>query len=138
MFSKQLSIAVIVSVLTSAVASAGQPEGTYTEPQASKGQIAYEKNCASCHGLKLEGGVGVPLAGPTFVSNCKNEGRTADDLFYIMRTFMPYGEPGKLTKQEYVDIIAYILKVNGHRAGTKHLPADATVLGRIGLHTSQP
>ena len=42
-----------------------------------------------------------------------------------MRSFMPYNEPGKLSKQQYADIMAYLLKVNGFAAGTKVLSATA-------------
>ena len=52
-----------------------------------------------------------------------------DDLFYILRTLMPYGQPATLSKQEYIDIIAYLLMMNGHPAGAQALPLDPSVLG---------
>ena len=47
-----------------------------------------------------------------------------DDLFYIIRTLMPYGQPATLSKQEYIEIIAYILMVNGYPAGAQPLVGD--------------
>jgi hypothetical protein len=44
---------------------------------------------------------------------------------------MPYGEPNKLAKQEYVDVIAYMLKVNGFEAGERELPPSAEVMKAI-------
>lgn len=51
-----------------------------------------------------------------------------DDLFYIVRTLMPYETPATLSKQEYIDIIAYLLMMNGHPAGAQALPLDPSVL----------
>jgi hypothetical protein len=42
---------------------------------------------------------------------------------------MPYGKPATLSKQEYIDIIAYLLMMNGHHAGAQALPLDPSVLG---------
>jgi hypothetical protein len=42
---------------------------------------------------------------------------------------MPYGKPATLSKQEYIDIIAYLLMMNGHPAGAQPLPLDPSVLG---------
>ena len=51
------------------------------------------------------------------------------DLFYIVRTLMPYGKPATLSKQEYIDMIAYLLMMNGHPAGAQALPLDPSMLG---------
>ena len=39
------------------------------------------------------------------------------------------GKPATLSKQEYIDIIAYLLMMNGHPAGAQALPLDPSVLG---------
>ena len=59
--------------------------------------------------MMLEGQNSVPLSGATFQVRLADEKHTVDDLFYIVRTLMPYGQPATLSKQEYVDIVAYIL-----------------------------
>ena len=61
-----------------------------------------------------------------------------DDLFYIIRTLMPYGQPATLSKQEYIDIIAYILMVNGYPAGAQPLPSDRPILKRMMIKAQQP
>lgn len=63
---------------------------------------------------------------------------SVDDLFYIIRTLMPYGQPATLSKQEYIDIIAYILMVNGYPAGKQPLPPDPRILKRITITVRQP
>ena len=77
----------------------------------------------------LEGGSSVPLSGATFEARWEDEKRSVDDLFYIVRTLMPYEKPATLSKQEYIDIIAYLLMMNGHPAGAQALPLDPSVLG---------
>jgi alcohol dehydrogenase (cytochrome c) len=64
-------------------------------------------------------------------------GRTADDLFYITRTSMPFGAPNSLTLQEYADIVAHILRENGYAAGSTELRPDQTALARIQLSAQQ-
>jgi cytochrome c len=76
----------------------------------------------------LEGGSSVPLSGATFEARA-GEKHSVDDLFYVVRTVMPYGKPATLSKQEYIDIIAYLLMMNGHPAGAQALPLDPSVLG---------
>jgi hypothetical protein len=61
-----------------------------------------------------------------------------DDLFYIIRTLMPYGQPATLSKQGYIDIIAYILMVNGYPAGTQPLPLDPGILKRMTIRALPP
>ena len=96
---------------------------------AARGIEAHVIHCASCHGVMLEGGSAVPLSGATFEARWADEKHSVDDLFYIVRTLMPYGKPATLSKQEYIDIIAYLLMMNGHPAGAQALPLDPSVLG---------
>ena len=95
-------------------------------------------HCASCHGVSLEGQGSLPLSGATFRARWADDHHSVDDLFYIIRTLMPYGQPATLSKQEYIDIIAYILMVNGYPAGTQPLPSDPQILKRITIKTQHP
>ena len=52
----------------------------------------------------------MPLSGATFEERWADERHSVDDLFYIVRTLMPYGRPATLSQQEYIDIIAYLLR----------------------------
>ena len=96
------------------------------------------EHCASCHGMMLEGRNSVPLSGATFQARWADENHSIDDLFYIVRTLMPYGKPASLSKQEYIDIIAYILMINGYPAGAQALPLDPAVLKRIIIRPRRP
>jgi S-disulfanyl-L-cysteine oxidoreductase SoxD len=110
----------------------------YSEEQAHKGHDLYNEHCASCHGAALEGQGSLPLSGATFRARWADDRHSVDDLFYIVRTLMPYGQPATLSKQEYIDIIAYILMVNGYPAGAQPLPLDPRILKRITIKAQQP
>ena len=110
----------------------------YSEEQALKGHDLYNEHCASCHGAALEGQGSLPLSGATFRARWADERHSVDDLFYIIRTPMPYGQPATLSKREYIDIIAYILMVNGYPAGAQPLPSDPPILKRMTIKAQQP
>jgi S-disulfanyl-L-cysteine oxidoreductase SoxD len=48
---------------------------------------------------------------------------------------MPKNEPGSLAPEEYADVLAYLLQLNGMPAGERDLPADSTALKRIRIDT---
>jgi alcohol dehydrogenase (cytochrome c) len=54
-----------------------------------------------------------------------------DELYYITRTQMPFGAGGTLSRQQYIDIVAYILKANGFKSGARELPANSAFLKQI-------
>ena len=54
------------------------------------------------------------LSGKTFDSRWRLQGRSAGDLYYVISTQMPAGEPGKLSTSEYLDVVAYVLHSNGY------------------------
>ena len=59
--------------------------------------------------------------------------RTARDLYRELRRTMPDDNPGGLPRQTYVDVMAYILELNGYPAGPDELPPDDEVLGGFRL-----
>ncbi|HXF33691.1 MAG TPA: cytochrome c [Candidatus Acidoferrales bacterium] len=91
----------------------------YTAAQASQGTSLFSKSCAGCHGVNLEGVAAPPLAGAAFTRSW--QGKSADDLFYIMSHDMPADNPGSLTQDQYVAILAYVLQKNGYPAGSTAL-----------------
>jgi mono/diheme cytochrome c family protein len=97
-------------------------DGVYTQQQAAAGASVFADKCASCHGAKLEGVAGPPLAGPDFMK--KWQGKSADDLFYIMLNQMPADNPGSLKPDQYVAILAFVLQENGFPAGDTPLDAS--------------
>jgi alcohol dehydrogenase (cytochrome c) len=108
-----------------------QQNGIYTDAQAARGQAVYDKKCASCHGLRLEGGSASALSGGKFADRWARGDKSVDDLYYITRTQMPFGAGNTLSKQQYIDTVAYMLKANGYKAGARELPADPALLKQI-------
>ena len=106
--------------------------GAFLDAQAASGRAAYGDSCASCHGTTLRGGLhGPELTGPGFLSNWGSE--TAAALYEYVRAEMPAGLGGSLRSGTYLNIVAYLLQVNGHAAGPRALTADATdIVGEPG------
>src|SRR5215813_5231785 len=119
----------------SSTQKASQQGGIYTDAQAVRGQAVYDKKCASCHGLRLEGGSATALSGGKFADRWARGDKSVDDLYYITRTQMPFGAGNTLSKQEYIDTVAYILKANGYKGGARELPADPAVLKQIRIES---
>jgi mono/diheme cytochrome c family protein len=110
-------------------------DGVYTEEQAERGERAYLV-CARCHGRRLNGAADdpdmkstPPLARAAFLRNWS--GQSVAGLFQYTRATMPQNNPGSMSDQEYVDIIAYMLAVTGTPAGENELSSDPTKLGGI-------
>ena len=116
---------------------AAQPEpspspgnGVFTEVQAKRGKEVYAKSCTLCHAEALTGiDQAGPLAGARFINNWK--GRTVADLFQRIRLTMPPGNPGTLTSQQTIDVVAYVLQYNGLPVGETELPRLAAPLKLI-------
>jgi len=105
-------------------------DGVYTEEQAKRGAALYAKECAGCHGTALTGGEEAPaLSGTTFMSNWN--GLTLGDLFERTRTTMPQNDPGKVSRQQHADILAFILSFNKFPAGKTELEMQAEMLKEI-------
>src|SRR5689334_17977583 len=102
-------------------------DGVYTRSQAERGKAAYIENCAKCHGENLGGAeAGPPLTGEAFLRSWN--GKTAGDLFALMRKTMPSEDPGSLSTREYSDIVAFIFSANAFPAGDKELDREVNSL----------
>ena len=89
--------------------------GVYSAVQATRGQQVYQAECSSCHGEKLEGGLGPMLEGAGFLSAWN--GRSLADLTDKIQNTMPFQAPGTLTRDQSLDIVAYVLRAGGFPAG---------------------
>jgi polar amino acid transport system substrate-binding protein len=125
---RSVAIAVAVALLAAGsaasrtvAATAAAPKAIFSTAQASAGSKAYAANCASCHGANLEGGVGPALSGANLKTLSKNTKLTVHDLFTFMSQQMPMNAPASLSKDQYVAIMAYVLKYNGYPAGSTAL-----------------
>jgi mono/diheme cytochrome c family protein len=105
-------------------------DGIYTDAQAARGAAAYPQHCAACHGASLGGlGEAPALAGAQFISDFN--GLTVGDLFDRIRTTMPLNNPAGLSRDQYADILSFILKSNGYPAGQKELNRHSEFLNAI-------
>ena len=112
-------------------------DGVYTDAQAARGETGFGAHCANCHGANLGGtGEAPALAGPQFLSDF--DGLTLGDLFDRIRTTMPQGNPGSLTRDQYADILAFVLKANALPSGAKELDRRSEYLKAIGFSTANP
>ncbi len=95
----------------------------FTEKQAQRGQVAYAKSCASCHGPHLnDGQFGPPMKGEAFRAHWSNQSPPALRQLIIQR--MPPASPGSLDSGAYTDLVAYLLRENGDQAGASELVAS--------------
>lgn len=101
---------------------------SYAADQADRGETRFDRDCAECHGDDLTGGLigGPPLRGLSFEQKFA-DGAPASALFLFTSTLMPPNAPGRYSPSVYADLVAYILKRNGFRAGAP-LPSDVDQL----------
>ncbi|UVL86191.1 cytochrome c [Pseudomonas sp. B21-028] len=92
------------------------------------GEKVYMNSCVSCHGMKLEGGVGPALAGGEGTLTTDKPLKTvgsywpyATTLFDYIRRAMPFQAPQSLTNEQVYAVTGYVLHMN------KLLEANATV-----------
>jgi mono/diheme cytochrome c family protein len=97
-------------------------DGVYTEQQAQKGEERYQAICAACHdGDEPE----APAPkGPEFIERWRDA--PVGFLYGFIHKSMPADKPGSLSEADYVDVIAYLLRVNGYPAGATNLTAAKT------------
>jgi len=65
-------------------------------------------------------------------------GLTVGDLFDRIRKTMPQGSPGKLTRQQDADILAYLLSFNKFPAGKTELQKQVEFLKEIRFEATKP
>ena len=105
-------------------------DGVFTTAQASRGRRVYTQHCEACHGPELKGGELAPsLAGSDFIVFWTE--LSVGSLFERIKVSMPEDGPGRLTDEEYTDVVAHLLDANDYPAGDQELPADKTALDMI-------
>ena len=112
-------------------------QGIYTAAQAERGAGLYAQRCGACHGAALNGtGEAPPLVGGEFVSHWDT--LSVGDLYDRVRTTMPQNDPMSLTREEYADVLAYVLKNNGFPEGARELDKRSEVLATISITAQKP
>jgi mono/diheme cytochrome c family protein len=106
-------------------------DGAFTAAQAARGADAYAAACTNCHSTNLSGGSGPALAGPNFLEKWQGEALTR--LFRTIRDTMPRNDPGRLSDQGAVDIVAFILQSNQYPSGATELRPVADALAAFSI-----
>jgi len=137
------------------------PSGVFTSAQAEAGRAAYERTCGKCHTPTLLGRKGdagelppigslsasyqkfigprgfvAPLAGKVFIDRWG--GKTAGELIARFQETVddPYFQFEDMNDETTVNITAYVLQVNGAKAGTQ--PLTRTTAAIVRSLTSDP
>lgn len=97
-------------------------EGVYTREQATRGERVARADCLVCHSVS-----------EWSTSNLLRPwvGRPILDWYDNLRMTMPYDAPGRLTRDEYAQVIAYMLSLNDAPEGDTPLPSDVDGLMQI-------
>lgn len=87
-------------------------DGVYTEAQAARGREVFLASCLECHTTR-------DFRGETFFLSWAGTtvGRFVDSLIETM----PEDNPGGLPVQDYLDVTAYVLELNGYPVGSGEL-----------------
>ena len=94
-------------------------ESVYSAGQAARGGQVYTAECALCHGKALDGGEGPPLAGESFLAGWS--ARPLSNLVDKIQKTMPFNRTGILSRQQSIDLAAYILQGGKFPAGQTEL-----------------
>ena len=95
------------------------PPATYLPAQADRGEKVFNQVCAMCHAR-------TQFIGQAFVENW-NDHRVSD-FYTVIRSTMPLNNPGGLKDEEYLGVVAYLLKANRAGIGVDSLGADSLYL----------
>ena len=106
-------------------------DGVYTAAQAERGKdVSQQGRCNGCHGAELAGSDRAPaLKGDAFLSNWDDG--SVNRLFVKIRDTMPPSNTEQLAAAAKLDVLAYVLQVNGFPAGSSDLKLDADTLDTI-------
>ena len=122
---------------TVATPTAKRAEAFYTEAQAERGRLAFNRNCAFCHTvdptLSTPEDLKRPLPrtfGGHFIERIVNDRVVYPHVLalYSKLRSMPAFDTRGITEQQRVDIVAYLLRANGLPAGAEEIPVDVDAM----------
>jgi len=121
-------LVLVAALLITGIAASAQNaaravwDGVYTDAQAARGEVRYQASCSRCHN---EG----PRRGEAFMRDWS--GTDLSGLFARLKTSMPAGAPGSLPDADYIDIVAYVLRMNDFPAGRDELTSANVATVRV-------
>lgn len=103
------------------------PAASFSAAQAVRGEQVFDQTCASCHQPER-------FIGSAFVEAWND--RRVNDFYQLVRSSMPVDNPGGLKDQQYLDVVAYLLKANHATPTADSLSADSTAMRghKIAVH----
>ena len=96
--------------------------GVYTAAQSDRGQALFRSKCASCH---------APNRFTDDLFYTSFAGKPLWEMFDVISDTMPEDNPGSMKPEEYVDVMAYLLKLNNFPTGNAELPVGKDALAAI-------
>jgi polar amino acid transport system substrate-binding protein len=129
-----VALTAAVAASTPAVAQDAEKSVVYSAAQAQAGAKVFAENCARCHGDHLEGISTPPLKGPDFVPLKSKDPLLVGDIFRFVTQEMPAGNPGSLSHEEYLEVMAFILRENDNTPGAKPLVFSEALQSRAPIH----
>jgi mono/diheme cytochrome c family protein len=96
-----------------------EPIVVFSRDQADRGRATFRAVCAECH-------YSSEFRGTHFQFSWRR--RSVADFFEQISSTMPEDAPGSLSPTEYLDVVTYVLQLNGFQAGEAELPLDLAVL----------
>src|SRR4051812_29243591 len=110
-----------VCMLALCASSSTHADGTgwFSATQVESGRLEFAAKCQTCHGAQLQGTGAPALKGRSF--SLQWNGKTLSAFYSYVHKEMPLGNPESLKRQEYADIVAFILSQNGLPAGDEKL-----------------
>lgn len=97
-------------------------EGVYTAAQAERGATTFKTSCTACHDTAR-------FTGKDFLTTWT--GKSVHVLYDHIHTTMPEDNPGSLKPQQYADVVAYFLQLNGYPEGKEELQPGPDALKGI-------
>jgi len=101
----------------------------YTGAQAQRGKALFAQHCSTCHTVNRSGSRPLDLAGAEWIQ----EWYSVADLFSKTYWTMPADNVLSLSEDAHVDLVAYLLQVNGLPAGNQDLPGDVNEMRKMVL-----
>ena len=95
---------------------------SFTTEQVERGRSEFGAACGECHSTS-------DFRGTDFQFKWRR--RTAWAFFRTLTDTMPEDAPGSLSDQQYVEVIAYILEMNGFAPGDAELTATEAALDQF-------
>jgi hypothetical protein len=117
-----------VVVSTPAPTPPGIPP-VFAADQAKAGQKVYFAECVRCHTADR-------FIGEKFTSIWNS--RRVYDLYDIVSSTMPQDIPGSLTQQQYLDVVAFMLQINGAKPGKEKLSSDVDAMKKMRIGVTRP